>query len=108
MLLMVKKIYRINQRRESLNWKLRKRNKTAKNSLLIIFEKSKNSLCGQNCGQRHFGAFFEKMKKPLKPFCFNGSRGRSEVIRKALPCVRFANNRLCSASPSGVRITTKT
>ncbi len=30
--------------------------------------------------------------------------GAEGETRKALPCVCFANNRLCSASPSGVRV----
>ena len=55
--------------------------------------------------------FHTKTKKALEIRTFFVSTnvdyyGRSEVIRKALPCVRFANIRLCSASPSGVRITT--
>ena len=34
--------------------------------------------------------------------------GAEGETRKALPCVCFANNRLCSASPSGVRVSPPT
>ena len=55
--------------------------------------------------------FHTKTKKALEIRTFFVSTnvdvyGRSAVIRKALPCVRFANNRLCSPSARGVRITT--
>ena len=47
--------------------------------------------------------FVAPMKKALafRKCFFLGTEGET---RKALPCVRYANNRLCSASPSGVRV----